>query len=126
MSTTLSAMEKANAAWGTAMPDWVKALAEACDEQGLRKVAAKLNVSPAIVSLAINRKRTDLSFVRYPVEKVLMITMVACPVLGVLGRNECLQEQMKPFSGVNPLTVQLYQACRGGCKYYTHKKEKTA
>lgn len=126
MSTALSAMEKAQAAWGTAMPDWVKALAEACDEQGLRKVAAKLDVSPAMASLAINKKRRDLAFIKYPVEKVLMITMVACPVLGVMGRQECLQYQVAEFSPANPQTVQLYQACRNGCKYYRKTKEKKA
>lgn len=121
MSTVLTAMEKARAAWGVHMPDWVKALAEACDEAGLRKTAAKLHVSSAMASLAINRKRIDLSFIKYPVEKTLMVTMVACPVLGVMGRDECLREQAKPFSSVNPLRVQLFKTCRGGCPYYKEK-----
>ncbi len=123
MSTALSAMDKAIAAWGTNMPDWIKALAEACDETGLRKTAAKLHVSPAMASLAINRKRADLSFIKYPVEKTLMITMVSCPVRGIMGRDECLREQAKPFSSVNPQRVQLYRACRDGCPYYKEKKK---
>lgn len=121
MSTALSAMDKARVAWGANMPDWIKALAEACDEAGLRKTAAKLDVSPAMASLAINRKRTDLSFIKYPVEKILMITMVACPVIGVMGRHECLREQTKPYSSANPLRVQLYRACRNGCPHYREK-----
>jgi len=122
VSTSASAIEKARASWGPNMPDWIRALAEACDETGLRKIAARLEVSPAMVSLAINRKRQDLSFIKYPVEKRLMITMVACPVRGVMGRDECLREQAKPFSSVNPRRVQLFKACRNGCPYYKEKK----
>ncbi len=119
----MNALEKAIAAWGSVLPDWVRALAEECDESSLRKVAGKLDVSPAMVSLAINRKRADLSFIKYPVEKVLMITMVACPVLGVMGKNECLQEQARPFSSANPQRVRIYRACRGGCPHYKEQKK---
>lgn len=45
--------EKAEAAWGVPLPDWIEKLATACDGKGLRKTAADLSVSPAIVSLAI-------------------------------------------------------------------------
>ena len=123
MSTALSAMDKAVAAWGVNMPDWIKALAEACDEAGLRKTALKLNASPAIVSLAISNKREKLDFIKAKVEAVLMVTMVACPVRGIMGRDECLREQAKPFSSVNPQRVQLYRACRDGCPYYKEKKK---
>lgn len=119
----MSAMKKAAAAWGVALPDWIKALAEACDEAGLRKTALKLNASPAIVSLAISNKREKLDFIKAKVEAVLMITMVSCPVRGIMGRDECLREQAKPFSSVNPQRVQLYRACRDGCPYYKEKKK---
>ena len=42
--------EKAEAAWGVPLPDWIEKLATACDGKGLRKTAADLSVSPAIVS----------------------------------------------------------------------------
>lgn len=47
--------EKAEAAWGVPLPDWIEKLATACDGKGLRKTAADLSVSPAIVSLAKTR-----------------------------------------------------------------------
>ena len=53
-----------------------------------------------------------------------MITMVACPVLGVLGRNECLREQAADFSAANPLRVQLYRACRNGCPHFKKSNNK--
>jgi len=116
-------LAKAIAAWGSPLPDWIKALAEACDDTSLRKTAARMDVSPAMVSLAINRKRLYLSFIKVRVEKRLMITMVVCPILGVMGRNECLQEQARPFSSANPLRVQLFKACRNGCPYYKECKK---
>ena len=45
--------EKAEAAWGSPLPGWVEKLAAACDATSVRKVAADMEVSPAIVSLAI-------------------------------------------------------------------------
>jgi hypothetical protein len=122
----MSMMDKAIAAWGEPLPDWIKALAEACDETSLRKTATKLAVSPAIVSLTVNAKRdrVKLDFVKGRVERVLMIITVACPVLGVININKCLEEQAKPFSSVNPQRVRLFKACRNGCIYFKPHKEK--
>lgn len=119
----MSAMDKAVTAWGASLPDWVKALAEACDETSLRKTALKLNASPAIVSLAVGNKREKLDFIKAKVEAVLMVTMVACPVLGVIGINRCLQEQAADYSGNNLMRVKLYRACRNGCPHYKEPKK---
>lgn len=116
-------LEKAVAAWGNALPEWVRALAEKCDATGLRKTAAQLSVSPAIISLAVNKRRTQLDFIKVKVENTLMVSIVACPVLGMLEKQECLREQAKPFSSANPLRVQLYRACRNGCPYYKERKQ---
>ena len=118
MSVPLTMMDKARAAWGEPLPDWIKALAEACDESGLRRTAAKLTASPAIVSLAIHNKREKLDFIKPKVETYLMMTLVGCPILGIIGREKCLREQARPFSTVNPMKVQLFKACRNGCPYY--------
>lgn len=114
----MSTLAKAIAAWGTEMPAWVRTLAIACHGASLRKIAARLDVSPAIVSLAINKKRQDLDFIKSRVEQHLMTVQFGCPVLGVISGNRCLEEQAKPFSSVNPQRVQLYKACRGGCVYF--------
>ena len=118
----MSMLAKAIAAWGTEMPPWVRTLAIACEGASLRQAAARLDVSPAMVSLAINNKRRDLSFIKDRVEQHLMTIQFSCPVLGVISINRCLQEQARPFSGANPLRVQLYRACRNGCPHYKEKQ----
>jgi hypothetical protein len=52
-----SNVDKALAAWGSPLPDWIKELAEACDASSLRKTATKLGVSAASLSLAIRREK---------------------------------------------------------------------
>ena len=78
--------EKAEAAWGVPLPDWIEKLATACDGKGLRKTAADLSVSPAIVSLAIRRGRAKLDFIRSRVEHLLGISIIPCPGLSA-GRS---------------------------------------
>ena len=92
--------EKAEAAWGTPLPEWVERLAAACDAKPLRHVAEDMGVSPAIISLAIrNKHHAPLTFIEGKVN------------------------QKKPFSTINPLEVQLFRACRNGCKYSEVKQE---
>lgn len=114
--------EKAEAAWGTPLPDWIEKLATACDGKGLRKTAADLSVSPAIVSLAIRRGRAKLDFIRSRVEHLLGISIIPCPVLGLISRKECRDNQQKPFSSINPIEVQLFRSCRGSCLYSELKR----
>ena len=74
--------EKAEAAWGVPLPDWIEKLATACDGKGLRKTAADLSVSPAIVSLAIRRGRAKLDFIRDRVEHLLGFPSSPAPCSG--------------------------------------------
>ena len=118
----ISCRDRAVAAWGEPLPDWVSALAEGCDRASMREVAVRLGVSPASISLAINKRRERPEFVKEKVEAILMISIVACPVMGVMGKLDCDKEQARPFSSANPLRVHLYRACRGGCPHYREKK----
>ncbi len=116
--------EKAEAAWGATLPDWIEKLATACDGKGLRKTAADLSVSPAIVSLAIrNRHHASLDYIQNRVEHILGISIIPCPVLGLISRKDCQSNQQKPFSSINPVEVQLFRSCRGTCLYNELKKE---
>jgi hypothetical protein len=112
-------------AWGPHMPDWIEALAKACDRESQRKVAALLSVSPATINLLINNKYAPRSHEEMKARvraSALMMTIVPCPVLGVIGKPECLKEQAKPLVTCNPLSVQLYRACRDGCPFFTGEK----
>ncbi|WP_300832052.1 hypothetical protein [uncultured Bilophila sp.] len=114
--------EKAEAAWGVPLPDWIEKLATACDGKGLRKTA-DLSVSPAIVSLAIRRNRAKLDFIERRVKDILGLSIIPCPVLGLISRKDCRDNQQKPFSSINPIEVQLFRSCRGTCLYSEIAKE---
>lgn len=111
-------------AWGPHMPDWIDTLAKACDRDSQRQVAALLGVSPTTINLLINNKYAPRSHAEME-ERVrasaLMMTIVACPVLGLIGKADCLSEQAKPLVTCNPLSVQMYRACRGGCTFFETK-----
>ena len=116
--------EKAEAAWGSSLPGWVEKLAAACDATSVRKVAADMEVSPAIVSLTIrNKHHAPLDFIENKVKSLLDLSILPCPILGMISRKDCKDNQQKPFSSINPIAVQLFRACRGGCKYSEIKKE---
>lgn len=114
-----TAFQKAGEGWGAALPEWVERLALACDAEGLNRVAARLEVSPALVSLAVrNLHHGGYGYIEGRVREVLLAAALSCPVLGRISVAQCREEQRKPFMGVNPLAVAVYRACRGGCEHY--------
>lgn len=123
MSRAATMAEKAQAAWNGNPPEWVRELALACDAHGLRKTAARLKCSPAMLSLAVNNRREGLEFVKGKAEAQLMAAIIYCPVLGLMPKRECLQKQAAQYSPANPLEIQLYRACRNGCAWFNQGKE---
>ena len=117
-----SAVARATAAWGVDLPDWVKHLAEECDETSQANVAARLGYSPATLSYVIrNAYRGDLAAVEFATTGVLMARTVSCPVLGDVRADDCLHHQREPWSPNNPTRIALYQACRGGCPNFRRR-----
>lgn len=100
-------------AWGTNPPDWIMALAKACDESASQgKVAACLGISAAVVNQALgNSYRGRMHTVEARVRGELMKETVSCPVLGEISRRDCLDHQKRKFRAINPLRVMLHQAC---------------
>lgn len=95
---------------------WIDALREACKTESQKVVGARIGYSGTVVSQVLSGTYPgNLSSVRERVEGALMGRTVECPVLGELARDRCLDHQKRPFSATNPVRVQLYQACRGGC-----------
>jgi hypothetical protein len=110
-----SAMEKAREAWQP-MPDWIEALALACDETTMNAVAARLDYSRTAVSLLVaNKYERQLSRVERQVRAVLMRKAVACPVLGDIEMTECRRHQVAPYRPGSPTAVVLYRACHDDC-----------
>jgi hypothetical protein len=116
--TTLTMQDKAANAWGGTAPDWVGELAAMAQTQGLNACASRLGYSPAVISQTIgNKYGGDLSKVEDKVRGALMGATVACPILGEIGRDNCLDWQRKPRAVTNAIRTRVYRACRSGCPH---------
>ena len=119
-----TAVARAVAAWGAALPRWVRRLAEECAATSQAKVAARLGYSPATVSYVLrNAYRGDLVAVELAATGALMARTVRCPVLGDLRADDCLRHQREPWSPNNPTRIDLYKACRGGCPNFRARSD---
>ena len=106
-------MDRVLDAWRPAQPpEWIAALAKACDGASQGKVAARLGISPAVVNQLLGNSykgRTDRMETRIRGE--LMRETVVCPVLGDISRRDCLDHQRRKFSPTNLTRVRLFQTC---------------
>lgn len=123
--TDITALEKASRAWGSEMPDWVRALAAACDETSQSKVAKALVNSPTVISRVLGRTYPgNMKKIEEKVRGRFLSEQVRCPVLQDISRQRCIAEQEKKLSAQNPLRVRLYRACRGGCPHFVERSGK--
>lgn len=93
-------------------PDWIEALAAACDASTGRAVARRLGVSPAAVCRVLANAYGDTGKMERRVRELLMATAVACPVLGDIDAAVCREHQERPYTPINPTYVRLFRACR--------------
>lgn len=101
-------------AWGTPLPDWVRALALACSRSSQSKVAAQLDRSPAVVSTVLRKKYAGAyDRIEERVRGILMDGRVDCPAMGQLPSHECQdwREKAKVFAVGNPTRTRMYRAC---------------
>lgn len=114
---------RARDAWGEP-PEWVVELAEACMRTSQRQVAARIGYSSSVLSQTISRTYAgDMSLVEERVRGALLQVTVACPMVGEMGRNVCLDWQKKPFAATSGNRVKMYRACRSGCPHSRLPKE---
>lgn len=98
---------------------WLQTLAAKCKHSSQSRVAARLGVSPAMVNQALAAKyKGDMDRLRLLVEGAFMDRKVDCPVLGEIGRDDCIGHQERPYAATNWQRVRLFRACRDGCRYY--------
>jgi hypothetical protein len=110
--TKASALERAYAAWGDAIPDWIVVLASQCDQSSQAEVARRIGRSPALVCNIIQAKYPGrLLVVERLVRGALMAERVACPVLGDLSSAVCAEHQRADLSTANPTAPRLYRTC---------------
>ena len=110
------AIDRARAAWGDALPDWVAELAGACDASSQSRVARRIGYSASVISQVLTRTyRGSLATVEQKVRGALMRETIECPVMGELSRDRCIDNQRLAARGViatSSMRSRLYHACR--------------
>lgn len=109
------ALDTARAAWGEDMPDWVRALATACEETTQSAVARRLKLSGGFVSQTLRRTYAGAGYatIEEAVRGALMGSTIECPALGTLPADECRhwRGRAKAFVNTNSLRVRMFHAC---------------
>jgi len=102
----------------TTEAEWVAVLREQCAASSQKRVGMIINYSNAVVNQVLKGTyKGDLKRVESAVKGAFMNEMVGCPIVGEIATHICLNYQKKKFSSINPLSVQLYKACRNGCPH---------
>ncbi len=107
-------MARAVAAWGDDLPDWIVDLARECEATSQNKVAARMDLSAALISQVLGRKYPgDLAGVEDQFNGVFKDAVVTCPALGELPTHECRmwRDRSRTFVSVNSQRVQMFRAC---------------
>lgn len=110
----------AAAAWGEPLPDWIAALASACETSSQRAVAERLGRSAGLVSQVLRCKYPgDMAAVEEAVRGAYMAATVDCPALGALPTDQCQvwQGRARAFANLNSLRVRMFRACNACPRY---------
>lgn len=113
MSSEIHAPDGVADFWSGGVPDWVHALATACDRKSQAHVARQIGYSPTVVNQVLKRKYPgNMRRVEDAVRATIMRSTVECPELGEIALAECREYQARPFSSTNAQRVRLWKACR--------------
>jgi hypothetical protein len=111
---TVSA-DKARAAWGDPLPDWIAVLAAECDRTSQGAVGARLrrpggqSYSAATVNCVLGKTYgADLAVIEEAVRSALMAATVDCPVVGEMPISACRNHQR---AGWSPRNAMIRDAC---------------
>ncbi len=116
----LTAIEKANIAWGT-MPDWIEVLAHEVDQTSQGQVSKRLGKSAATISLVLGKKPgPNYEVMETAVRTSLMAGTVDCPFQGdQITLETCLRNQAHAKAGnrLNGFRIHMARACQA-CKQW--------
>ncbi|HEY2070687.1 MAG TPA: hypothetical protein VGG48_14110 [Rhizomicrobium sp.] len=107
-------LQNAHDRWGQ-VPDWVEALARQAQLDGNQSKTARTCgfTNASTVSGVINKTYPGrLDKIEAQVRGALMHLTVICPVMGSIGRNDCVAYQGVKFSAANPQRARLSAACK--------------
>lgn len=109
---TKTFVEKATAAWGEQMPEWVRDLAAVCDQSTQSLVAAQMGYTAAVVSTVLANAYTgDMLSVERSFKGAYQGATTQCPVLGEIPTNDCIGHQRARQNLSNPMRRMLFDAC---------------
>lgn len=113
----MSHATKALDAWGDALPDWVRALAEEADRTSQNLVAKAIGYSAATVSNIIgNKYAADTTALENQVRASLMAETIACPEVGEMSLAHCLDWRRRAAGEFQPLG-SVHRTMRRACKH---------
>jgi hypothetical protein len=119
-----SPVDRAAAAWGADMPDWVRTLAAACDTSSQRRVADRLARSTSLVSRVLtNSYPGDLADLENRVRAVLGAETVACPAIGDAIPLAACRRHRAPVNKGLPARNHHQQLFRRHCPDCAHNPE---
>lgn len=126
MSLNHTNRERAQLAWGAALPRWIGLLADACDRANQRAVAERLGKSGGYVSRVLNRAYAG-SYEE--AEKIVLAAYadehVLCPALGAapieMPLRTCIRNRRRRRPA-NWAQVQFARTCPG-CPNNTDRSE---
>ena len=91
---------------------WIKMLAQQCEARSQAAVAAEIGMSASTVNQILKGTyKASTTRIEARVRGRYMAETVACPVLGDIPKNECLDHQRRDLAITNPIRVRLSQTC---------------
>ena len=106
-------MDRATAAYGVNMPDWIRVLAERTDELGPQEAARQCHFSPTAIYNSLRDKYPgSMVIVERKVRGAFMGAEVYCPELEAITATDCLGWQDKKLNSSSPQSVRMNKACR--------------
>lgn len=120
---TITNLDRAVAAWGDTMPDWIRMLANAADRTNQRAVEIKLNRKGGYVSKILNRRYAG-SYEE--AETLVRVTFgsdqVECPIMGSIPLGSCVRNRRRRSPPVNQMHHLWARSCPT-CALNTDREE---
>lgn len=105
-------IERARAAWGSDMPNWVRLLASACDATNQREAGERIGKSSPYISRIIrNCYPGDLGEAEKLVRAAWGEEDVHCPLWGPIPLASCLSNRRRTATPTNSVHHMYRRAC---------------
>ena len=114
----IDALAIAQEAWGMHLPEFIRALAQRCNEIGQRRVAQAIKYSASVVNQVLrNKYQGDMKKIESAIRGGLLAIKVKCPGVhhAEIPLHDCLSYQKMKLSTASPMRSRIHSACRNGC-----------